>query len=65
VQAKENHMIKPATKTYDTACLELAEHFMQDEPCRNDPVLYKSMCHQLAIWIQESVEDWFVTPEQT
>lgn len=57
-------MAKPLTKTYDPACYELAEHFMQDEPCRNDPKLYKENCHQLAIWIQESVESWFVSPDE-
>jgi len=51
------------TKTYDPKSYELAEHFLQDEPCRNDPDLYKKHCHNLAIWIQEAVEDWFVTPD--
>lgn len=50
-------------KTYDPASYELAEHFLQDEPCRSDPVLYKKHCHSLALEIQQTVEDWFFTPD--
>lgn len=50
-------------KTYDPACYELAEHFLQDEPCRSDPELYKKHCHSLALEIQQTVEDWFFKPE--
>jgi hypothetical protein len=45
--------------TYDPASYELAEHFLQDEPCRKDPELYKKHCHSLALDIQQAVEDWF------
>jgi|ERR1700744_819321 len=46
-------------KTYDPASYDLAEHFLQDEPCRKDPELYKKHCHSLALEIQQAVEDWF------
>jgi len=49
--------------TYDEKSYELAEHFLQDEPCRDDPVLYKKHCDSLAKVIQRAVEDWFVTPD--
>jgi len=48
-------------KTYDVKSYELAEHFLQHEPCRDDPALYKSHCDSLAKAIQQAVEDWFVT----
>ena len=35
---------------YDPACLELAEHFLQDEP--------RLSAHELAQAIQQAVEDW-------
>ncbi|MGY3615715.1 hypothetical protein [Bradyrhizobium sp. USDA 10063] len=47
------------TKTYDPECYALAEHFMQDEPVRNDPELYALYCHDLALEIQQTVEDFF------
>lgn len=50
-------------KTYDPASYDLAEHFLQDEPCRNDPVLYKQHCDDLAKTIQQAVEDWFIIPD--
>lgn len=50
-------------KTYDPASYELAEHFLQDEPCRDDPELYKKHCHSLALEIQQAVEDWLFVPE--
>ena len=47
-------------KTYDPASYALAEHFLQHEPCTtDDPELYKKYCHQLALEIQQTVEDWF------
>lgn len=46
-------------KTYDPSCYELAEHFLQDEPCSNDPDLFKKHCHSMALEIQQAVEDWF------
>lgn len=49
--------------TYDPACYELAEHFMRDEPCRNDPELFKKNCDSLAKDIQQAVEDWFIVPD--
>lgn len=49
-------------KTYDSKSYELAEHFLQDEPCRDDPELYKKYCDDLAKTIQQAVEDWFATP---
>lgn len=51
--------------TYDAKSYELAEHFLQDEPCRDEPDLYKRNCHTLALAIQQAVEDWFVTPDVT
>ena len=53
-----------SVKTYDPAAYDLAEHFLQDEPCRNDPELYKKHCHSLALEIQQAVEDWFFTPDE-
>lgn len=50
-------------KTYDPASYDLAEHFLQDEPCRKDPELYKKHCHSLALEIQQAVEDWFFMPD--
>jgi hypothetical protein len=47
-------------KTYDPACYELAEHFLQDEPCVADPDLHKKYLHSLALDIQQAVEDWFI-----
>ena len=49
-------------KTYDVKCYELAEHFMQDEAIAKDKSSdeYKKACHQLALAIQETVEDWFM-----
>jgi hypothetical protein len=47
---------------YDPACQELAEHFLQDEPCRNDPALFKRQSVELARHIQQAVEDWFLAP---
>jgi hypothetical protein len=47
-------------KTYDPASYALAEHFLQDEPCRNDAELYKKLCDDLAREIQQAVEDWFL-----
>lgn len=52
-------------KTYDPASYDLADHFLQDEPCRNDPELYKKHCHDLALTIQQAIEDWFFVPEET
>lgn len=50
-------------KTCDQKSYELAEHFLQDEPCRNDPELYKKHCMSMALEIQQAVEDWFFTPD--
>ncbi len=50
-------------KTYDPACYDLAEYFLQDEPCSDDPALFKKHCHSLAIEIQQAVEDWCYAPE--
>lgn len=49
-------------KTYDPACYDLAEHFLIAEPCSDDPELYKKYCHDLALTIQQAVEDWFIFP---
>ena len=49
--------------SYDPASYDLAEHFLQHEPCRNDPKLYKMHADNLAQHIQKAVEDWFVTPD--
>jgi hypothetical protein len=50
--------------TYDSECYRLAEHFLQDEPCRDDAELYKRHCHDLALAIQATVEDWFFVPDR-
>lgn len=46
-------------KTYDPACYDLAEHFMQDEPFCRDKKLYEKNVDDLAKCIQKTVEDWF------
>ena len=51
-------------KTYDPACYDLAEHFLRSEPCSDDPALYKQHCHDLALTIQQAIEDWFIFPPQ-
>jgi hypothetical protein len=49
-----------SVKTYDPACYELAEHFLQDVPFGNpDETSYDQACHDLALTIQQAVEDWF------
>lgn len=53
---------KTSAKTYDVECYRLAEHFLLDEPCFKDPVLFRAHCHSLAIEIQQTVEDWFYEP---
>lgn len=50
-------------KTYDPESFELARYFLQDEPCRDDPKLYRDHCHSLALAIQQAVEDWFTSPD--
>lgn len=62
VDAKDLPKEQAMVKTYDQASYDLAEHFMQDEPCRADPELYKRHCDSLAKHIQQAIEDWFVTP---
>lgn len=52
-----------AVTTYDPASYELAEHFLQDEPCRKDKALYEKHADSLAKAIQSAVEDWFVSPD--
>lgn len=49
-------------KTYDPACYDLAEHFLQDEPCKKDPALYERHADDLAKTIQQAIEDWFLSP---
>jgi hypothetical protein len=44
-------------KTYDPACYELAEHFL--EPSDFPAAVYRARCHSLALAIQQAVEDWF------
>ncbi len=46
-------------KTYDPSSYELAEHFLQDESGSDDQTIYKKRCHDLALEIQQAVEDWF------
>ena len=48
---------------YDPKCYALAEHFLQAEPCRDDPELYKKRCDDLAKTIQYAVEQWLVTSD--
>jgi hypothetical protein len=51
---------RPMTvKTYDTACADLAETFLQDVP----NLWTKDRVHRLALEIQQTVED-FVADEQ-
>lgn len=53
-------MSKPNKPTYDPACYDLAEHFLQDEPFGNPgETSYEQACHDLALTIQQAVEDWF------
>jgi hypothetical protein len=49
--------------TYDPESYRLAEHFLQDEPCRKDAALMKKHADSLAKTIQRAVEDWFVSPD--
>ena len=51
-----------SVKTYDPACYELAEHFLKDEPASEHSTPYEQACHDLALTIQQAVEDWFVQP---
>jgi hypothetical protein len=44
--------------TFDPQCWVLAEHFLQDEPCCQDPELYQLYCHELALAIQRAVEEF-------
>lgn len=50
-------------KTYDPACYELAEHFLEHEPVSEYSTPYEQACRDLALTIQQAVEDWFNTPE--
>ena len=47
-------------KTYDPACYELAEHFLKDEPISEHSTPYEQACHDLALTIQQAIEDWFL-----
>lgn len=49
-------------KSYDPACYELAEHFLRDEPISEHSTPYEQACHDLALTIQQAVEDWFIVP---
>jgi hypothetical protein len=53
-------------KSYDPACYKLAEHFLRDEPISEDSTpydyAYEQACHDLALTIQQAVEDWFTPP---
>lgn len=47
------------TKPYDPACFALAEYFLQDEPSvRGDPELFALCCGDLALEIQDIIENW-------
>lgn len=48
-----------SVKTYDPACYELAEHFLKDQPISEHSTPYEQACHDLALTIQQAVEDWF------
>jgi hypothetical protein len=50
---------------YDPKAYELAEHYLQDEPCRRDAALYKDHCISLAQHIQRAVEAWFMLSPNT
>jgi hypothetical protein len=42
-----------------TACFELAEYFLRDEPSvRGDPELFALCCNDLALEIQGAIENW-------
>ena len=49
----------------DQACYDLAAHFLESEPCSDDKPLFERHCHNLALVIQQAVEDWFDTPDET
>ena len=50
-----SHCHQHRKMTYDSRSYDLAEHFLQDSPHRDDPWY----AEQLAIAIQTAVEDWF------
>jgi len=55
-------------KTYDSKSYYLAAHFLQDDPCFNDPQAFKERCHELALQIQQTAEDYFAgfpTPQES
>lgn len=54
-------MVAPV-KTYDPACYELAEYFLKDEPIGEYSTPYEQACHDLALTIQQAIEDWFPRP---
>jgi len=45
-------------KTYDPACYALAEHFLRDEPCAFNPIVFARHCDALAKEFQQVAEDW-------
>jgi hypothetical protein len=48
-------------KTYDEKCLDLAEHFLQDEPDLD--TIHNG--HHLACAIQTAIEEWFEDAKRT
>lgn len=48
-------------KTYDPASYDLAEHFLQEEKSETS---YKARCHELALAIQQTVEDFCESPAE-
>jgi hypothetical protein len=46
-------------KTYDPASWDCAAHFMQDRPQGMSQEAVKAFTHDLAIEIQQTIEDWF------
>lgn len=52
-------------RTYDQKCYQLAAEFLEDEPCSADPKLFQRHCDSLAKHIQQAIEDWFVTPDDS
>jgi hypothetical protein len=52
-------------KSYDPACYQLAEHFLQDGPISTAPATYRAACDDLAKTVQQAVEDWFYSTKRT
>ena len=45
-------------KTYDSRVYELAALFLEDEERFAEPAAMKKACHELALHLQQEIEDW-------